>query len=190
MTDKQEKLYWRLWGRVVHANDWRFYKGRVMESAALNNSAHHLAVWTYAQNRAQQNHRSVTADDLRHGCHIAALGRDCAHLEIHPTREASRVFTLFKLLIEPDDLDAVMDWADPERDTKRRLIVGIKRAAPFAYIDTICRDKFKNYTSPFYEDLELWQLKQLMVTLSSRARSKGRARHSVRAELDPSNAPF
>src|SRR5207302_5425520 len=45
MTDKQEKLYWRLWGRVVHANDWRFYKGRVMESAALNNSAHHLAVW-------------------------------------------------------------------------------------------------------------------------------------------------
>ena len=60
--------------------------------------------------------------------------------------------------------------------------MGIKRAAPFAYIDSICRDKFDNYQSPFWEDLHLWQLRQLRVTLTSRRRRK--------LELNPSNAPF
>lgn len=182
MTEKQEKLYWRLWWRVCHVNDWRFLKGRIAAEAQRDTSEHHLAVWKCAADLARANQRSVTADDLRHGCHVHAIGRDKRHLDLHPTNECSRVFTLFKLLIEPEDLDAVMDWQDPDRDEKRRLVVGIKRMAPFAYIDSICRDKFDNYQSPFYEDLDLSQLRQLRVTLESRRRRK--------TELAPSSDPF
>lgn len=182
MTEKQEKLYWRLWGQVAHANDWRFAQGRIAPSAEREASDHHRAVWKCAEALALQKHRSVTADDLRHGCHLHALGQDKGHVDIHPTRECSRVFQLFRLLINPDDLDAVMDWQNPDRDERRRLVVGIKQAAPFAYIDAICRDKFSNYVTPFYEDLSLWQLRQLRVTLESRVRRK--------RELDPENAPF
>jgi hypothetical protein len=173
MTEKQESLYWRLWSRVCHVNDWRFLKGRVLPAAQRDTSEHHVAVWRCAGALAGEAHRSVTADDLRHGCHVHAIGRDRPHLELHPRTECSRVFTVFKLLIEPTDLDAQMDWADPMRDEKRVLIVGIKRIAPFAYIDQVCKGKFSDYTSPFYEDLEIGQLRQLRVTLESRKRKRG-----------------
>jgi hypothetical protein len=176
MTQNQEKLYWRLWGRVCHANDWRWVKGRILQTAERKLSEHHAAVWKCAEALARANQRGVTADDLRHGCHMYAIGRDRPHLELKPAVECSRVFTLFKLLIEPEDLDAVMDWQNPERDERRRLVVGIQRMAPFAYIDAICRDKFRNYTSPFFEDLDLDQLRHLRVTLASRARRKGVSR--------------
>jgi hypothetical protein len=65
-----------------------------------------------------------------------------------------------------------MDWEDPSRDEKRVLIVGIKRMAPFAYIDQVCKGKFADYTSPFWEDLDLAQLRQLRVTLESRRRRR------------------
>src|ERR1041385_3610113 len=148
MTEPQEKLYWRLWSRVCHVNDWRFFKGRVASDAQRDTSEYHVAVWKHAETRARQNHRSMTADDLRHGCHVHAIGRDKPHLELHPRTECSRVFTLFKLLIEPNDLEAIMDWSDPSRDERRVLIVGIKRMAPFAYIDAVCKGKFPEYTSP------------------------------------------
>src|ERR1043166_2597450 len=133
MTEKQEAFYWRLWSRVCHANDWRFFKGRIGADAQRDTSEHHRAVWRAAGALAAKAQRSVTADDLRHGCHVYAIGRDKPHLELHPTNEVSRVFQLFRLLIEPNDLDAVMDWQDPDRDERRRLVVGIKRMAPFAY---------------------------------------------------------
>jgi len=183
MTEKQATYYWRLWSRVCHVNDWRFLKGRVAPDAQRDTSKHHVAVWQCAETRARQNHRSVTADDLRHGCHIHAIGRDKGHIDLEPRRECSRVFTLFKLLIEPNDLDAIMNWEDPGRDERRVLIVGIKRMAPFAYIDQVCKGKFPDdYTSPFWEDLEIGQLRQLRVTLESRRRRK--------LQLDPANAPF
>lgn len=174
MTIKQEKLYWKLWWRVCHVNDWRFFKGRIVPDAQRDTSDHHVAVWQCAGALAGEAHRSVTADDLRHGCHVHAIGRDRPHKELNPRTECSRVFTLFKLLIEPTDLDAQMDWQDPARDERRVLIVGIKRMAPFAYIDTVCKSKFpEDYVSPFWEDLELSQLRQLRVTLESRTRKRG-----------------
>ena len=33
-----------------------------------------------------------------------------------------RIVCLFRVLTSPDDLDAVMDWADPLRPKKRNLI--------------------------------------------------------------------
>lgn len=186
MTENQEKLYWRLWGRVCHANDWRWAKGRILPTAERDTSEHHQAVWSLAGSIAAQHHRAVTADDLRHACHVHATGRDKTHMDLDKKAEVSRLFTLFKLLIEPNDLDAVMDWENPERDQRRRYVSLIKKY-PFAAVDKIARARFKgDYHSPFFEDLQLWQLKQLTITLVEWRRGWNK-----RAErLDPENAPF
>jgi hypothetical protein len=168
MTDKQNSLYWRMWSRVVDANDWQMSKGRLASPLAPHGSAHAHRVLILAGEIAQRQHRSVTADDLRHACHAAAVGREKSHKDL-TNAEFSRVLTAFKLLIEPDDLDAQMNWDNPDRDARRSLVASINKIAPHAAIDAICKNAFQNYNSPFWEDLGLDQLKWLIRTLKDRA---------------------
>jgi hypothetical protein len=168
MTDKQNTLYWRMWGRVVDANDWRMSKGRLISPLARHTSNLGQRVLVLAAEIAQPQHRSVTADDLRHACHVAAVGHEKSHKDL-TNAEFSRVLTTFKLLIEPDDLDAQMDWDNPNRDAHRSLVAGINKIAPHAAIDAICKNAFDNYNSPFWEDLDLDQLRWLIRTLKDRA---------------------
>jgi hypothetical protein len=164
ISDKQNTLYWRMWSRVVNANDWRMSKGRLISPLAPHTSHLGRRVLALATDLARQLHRSVTADDLRHACHVAAVGHEKSHKDLTNT-EFSRVLTAFKLLIEPDDLDAQMDWDNPDRDARRSLVAGINKIAPHAAIDAICKNAFNNYNSPFWEDLELGQLRWLLRTL-------------------------
>ena len=172
MTRAQEKFYWRLWGQVVHANDWRLVKGRWQCDFAAQRklSTHHDHVCSLARARAEQQHRAPTADDLRHAGHIIAAGRDVSHPDL-TAPQFDKLVALWKLLIEPTDLDAALALSDPDIGARKRLVWRIGKAAPHAYIDRICRDRFgDDYSAPFWEDLPVNCLKILAHTLRERTR--------------------
>lgn len=174
MTEAQQRsFYFPAWNRCTRANDWRMERGRLVGKRAASHggpetSALYERVWIAAEELARRQARSVTAEDLRHACHVVALGRDKSSKELR-NAEVDRVVGLFRVLQDPDDLDALLDWLHPENGERKRLVAAIKAAAPHAYIDRICRSRSDwNYEPPFWEDLELSALRQLRITLRRR----------------------
>ncbi len=184
MTEAQQRRYYfPNWNSAFNAN-WRREKCRVLKLEGRIEGDWVRKVEALAQQIALQHHRAPTADDLRHACHALALGRDKSSADLD-NREVDRVVTLFRLLADPDDLDAVTNWDYPEIAARKRLVYAINSAAPHAYIDTICRGKFSQiYEPPFWEDLPIGALRHLALTLRNRKASWGRK------QLSAANAPF
>ncbi len=175
MTELQNTLYWRRWSAVCHANDWVWVKGRMKGEALRDASEHHVAVWRIASDLAVQQHRAVTANDLRHGCHVYAFGRDIGHQEM-TNAQFSRLLCLWGngkggeqrmdgLLIEPLCLTSMEHWLDTEGklDSIQRTKWFIQHAAEDAYVRHISADKFG---TRMWEWLDATQLRQLAMTLS------------------------
>jgi hypothetical protein len=77
-VNQQRRFYFPLWRDVCKANDWIMVKGRLLgsrTSSFAHGEAQKLydAVWDIAEILAQNAASAVTADDLRHACHIVAL---------------------------------------------------------------------------------------------------------------------
>jgi hypothetical protein len=199
-----KRFYFPLWNRAADAHDWRMASGRLVGSRQARHGLAesdllYQRVWDAAESLARAAHRAVTPDDLRHACHAVALTLTPARVPTPPgsarvPRAASgvppdaipissksltnpqldRVAALFKILIAPDDLDALIAWGDPTIAARKRLCFAIRKT-PFAYIDKICRDKFgAAYSSPFWEDLPIHQLRHLALTLRNRAAAQPR----------------
>jgi hypothetical protein len=171
MTPRQTSAYWRAWGRVVRANRWSMLQGVLHPQATLATSDIHALVWQAAEARAAAKTAPVTADDLRHGCHIAALGRDKSSKDLGTGRDITRLFALFRLLQNPDDIAARIEWGDTAgaADSRRRMIHRIRTAAPQAYTLQICRDRFASVLRESdWESLPLPALRQLVMILAQR----------------------
>lgn len=143
MNDSQNKKYWRCWGAVVRANQWRWLEGRIVETAKGDVSEHHAAVWRIARERSGAAHRAPIADDLRHACHIHALGRDVSHARM-TDQQFDRLLILWGnererrgLLVEPDDLNSVMAWINPAEAQRKNTVEYIRQLAPEAVIISI-----------------------------------------------------
>lgn len=181
------RFYFPRWHSCAKANDWRMVGGRLLATRRKSDAATlagqlHQAVWTAAEQIALQGHRAVTAEDLRHACTVAALGRYKSSKDFD-NKEADRVTTLFRLLENPDDIDAMMDWNDPERSARRRVMWSIEHAAPEGYVRRIAEDRFGTSR---WEDLEIHQLRQLAVTLKQRKRKwQGKAAKTVPKDMQP-----
>lgn len=169
MTPAQRQLYWRLWAQIVRQNGWRDVARVLSPSAVLDASDHHRRVHEAAIALAQQEGRAMAADHLRHGAHVIALGRSISSDDLKRPADIDRVFNLFKLLANPENIAAAIKWENPDMADRERLVWRIRSAAPQAYIDAICADRFGSaYTSPFYEDLPIACLRDLVKTLSER----------------------
>lgn len=176
MTERQLKFfYFPAWGRCADANDWRMEKGRMRAERSTDRGTGATAdlfakVWSVAEQLAGAEHRAVKPDDLRRGCHVVAIQRNKSSKDL-TNNEVERVVALFRVLTDPDNLDFVMDWEHPDRATQRNLVAAIKRKAEEAYICKIAGDKFRGqFEYPYWEDLKIWQLRQLAVTLNERAK--------------------
>jgi hypothetical protein len=183
MTEAQQrKFYFPAWNRAAGRHDWVMRGGRLVGKrldvfglAQVNGL--YQRVWAAAAERALQGHRGVTAEDLRHGCHVVALGQDKGSGDL-TSGECDRVVCLFRLMADPDDLDAQIAWEHPEEGEKKRLKWVIGQAAPEAYISAISKDRFGTI---FWEtDLSAGQLRQLLMTLKGRQRKwSGKGRGGV-----------
>jgi hypothetical protein len=193
MTAAQKfKFYFPAWTACVRANSWRKERGRLvghnLQPATGNLQPELAKVFTFATQRALQAGRSLAVDDLRHGCHLVALGRDKSSADL-TNAEVDKVVTLFHLLANPDDLDARLGWDAYARGEDpgavRRLEWFIVKSAPEAYIRSVSADKFGTRQ---WEQLTLPQKKHLAMTLANRRTVKIAA--AATPQPTPENCPF
>lgn len=176
LTPAQTTLHWRQWGAVVRANDWRMVKGRLVTEAERQRSIFHKLVWREAARAAQQESRAIAADDLRHGSYAAATTqvpgwpksampvRSMADLG---NRTFSRVLVLWALLIDDEDLGALIKWEHPENSEREGLVKTITRRAPDAVTRAIAAERFGTRQ---WENLEdLGELRWLLRAVADRA---------------------
>lgn len=100
-------------------------------------------------------------DDLRHECHRKALGYDRSSKDF-TNQEFDRIKYWFRLLIDEDDIEAVIFWQDPHAKTVDRMEHAISDF-PEALVCHICRSKFNTSN---WRDLAPDQVYQLIVTLN------------------------
>ena len=138
-------------------------------------------LWQIAEGIAETDLRTIQTEDLRHACHVVALGRDKSS-KVLSNKEVDRVVALFKLLQDPCNIDAVMTWDNPETPDRKRLLYSIEHIAlDPAYKRQVLLDKFDTRAVGTLNNV---QLTQYMMTLKARA-SKQNA-----PEVDPDNEPF
>jgi hypothetical protein len=198
MTPAQDSAHWRIWNgqpdklpswwsagvSVCAANGWRMEKGRLVESAAASRarSRFHERTWDIAERLAREDHRAVTVNDLRHACYLAAAGKQ-SHLQLS-NKEFNRVLSWWKVLADPDDLDAMMEWDSPEIAERRGLVQMIRRNSDPGYAEEISQRKHR---TEFWEDLPIADLRKLAITIKEQAK-----RNAWKAELagETTGEPF
>jgi hypothetical protein len=102
---------------------------------------------------------------VRHACHVVALGRDRSS-KCLTAAEADRVVCLFRLLADPLDLGAMVEWEKPRRLDRTRLLWRVNYGRhKMPYVWAVARDKFGE---PNPERLSDEQLHDLVRTLANR----------------------
>ncbi|HSM84591.1 MAG TPA: hypothetical protein VLT16_00510 [Candidatus Limnocylindrales bacterium] len=176
MTEAQQKrFYFPAWNACARVNDWRMVQGRLVadlrrqraEAQGWPETAREvmLQVLDYAEQLAAQEHRAATAADLRHACNLVATQGRRSSSEDLDNKQTNRVVVLFKLLQEPEDLDAIMGWLHPEESDRKGLANFIRKQAPEATLVAIAKHAFGTI---FWEDLEHGKLKWLLKQVKGR----------------------
>ena len=181
MTEAQQKrFYFPAWRKCAEANDWGEERRRLVRGAA--ESAAEIRTWPepareaglqvleYAEQLARQEHRAVTAADLRHGCNLVATKGRRSGSEEMSNSETNRVVCLFRLLSDPDNLDFVMAWLNPEESDRKSLAAFIRKQAPEATLTAIARNA---YGTVFWEDLEASKLRWILGQVKGRRQTYG-----------------
>jgi hypothetical protein len=140
MSPAQEKRYWRRWNAVARANRWRMAGGRLDEAAELKASEHHVKAGLTALQIANLEHRAVTADDLRHACHVLACGRDMSHKAMS-NKQFDALLNYWGderlvagLLLEPLDLGSEIHRANPRLKSRERHVYFLKHECLGGYV--------------------------------------------------------
>ena len=103
----------------------------------------------------------------RHELHVRALGYDRSHLDF-TNEDLDKVLAEFRAISRSDDLAGQLRQQEQPR---LRLLYRIRQLAPEPYWRAIARDKFGTADEA---SLDLEQLRQLVMTLTARARSRQR----------------
>jgi hypothetical protein len=185
LTPPQERLHWSTsrnargdlgWGAVVIANHWKGPGGLVdMDGLELRKirSEWHRQTIAFAGTLARQAGRSITAEDLRKGCYWLALGEPKSHKQFD-NDDLDRVLNVFRLLVDPEDLAALLVWNDYQQGGKpgerKRHIWFVKEGcrAPLAYVNAILDDQVEFYKDRDFERFDLARLRALTRTLKNR----------------------
>lgn len=200
LTVLQTNLHWKRWGRCVDENDWTMVNARLSPEAQRTRglSIYHKLVWKTAEQLALQQHRGVTAEDLRHASYLVATSkvpgwgasaRPVDSMKDLGNREFSRWLVLIALLIDPDDLGATIEWEHPEESARKTLIASLKKACPDANLRAISANAFDTRD---WETLNPSQLTWLRRQVGDQAKRWGRVREAVSGEPPRAkgNQPF
>lgn len=171
MSPKQRtRLYFPAW-RAAFAANWRADRGLVLMLDQPANPDLARQIDTLARQIAERQARKVTGDDLRRVTHLVVLGRQVSSQDLD-NRSLDQVLTTFRLLADPDNLQAVIDRDNPQAVDRKRLEYAVRNCGwPEAYVLHVCREKMgtTNWLS-----LPLDRLHQLVITLKARRRARQR----------------
>ena len=165
MTIAQHKFYWRRWAAVARHNSWWMSARRLFEGAfeSADVSPHHRAVWAAARDLAMAASRGLTADDLRHGCHIVALGADKRSRDLTNSDFDSLLTywgdgkTIRGLLFDATDMGSEIHRANPALQRRRRYLYALRVDCLQGYLVSECS---RIYGTKKWEDLNDVQLEE------------------------------
>lgn len=175
------RLYFPAWSAVVRAHDWRMTECRLVGKRAERFGGPeadriYQRAWQHAEAVARRECRAPLPDDLRHGVHVAALGRDKSS-KVLTNAELDRVLVAMRLLADPDDMGSMVKWEHPEAEERRRRMWWIRHRCKPEYVATVCQDM---YGTGDFESLDDHQIGGLYATL----------RHRPGAKLAGTGQPF
>jgi hypothetical protein len=184
-TERQlKRLYWPGWAAAVRAN-WRREKGRVVVAPGAAANPWRDQVELAAEGMGASALAVVDWDWLRHAAHWVALGRDVSSKALN-NGQLDRVLVLFRLLANPLDLQAVLDWQAPGRPDRRRTEWAMRHLPHTdGYVRSVCSAKFGTRR---WESLEDRALHQLLMTLKNRPASRRGAETRESRDAGPMNA--
>lgn len=172
-TPMLARLYWPAWRRAFQAA-WEIDRGVVSARRLRDEPVDDTLPSPREIERIADRLRGcgrLTADHLRHACHVRALGRDKSATTL-TAQEMDRVVVLMELLANPMSLDAVQRWCDPNIDARKRLVWRVENCGLTEfYVEAICRDRFG---SGNWRGLTTPQLRQFVTTLAQRVRARER----------------
>jgi hypothetical protein len=175
MTDRQRiRFYFPAWNKAWKMN-WTTSKGRVNPAPGrvpcliveIQGEApvDYLArIEELAARRSLKKGKPPGAEDYRHACHLFALGKDKSSEHL-TNSEVERCVYLFRLLADPDDLDAILGWLHPENDTRKRLLWFLEHRCQLPFVQRVCHDKFATYD---FHSLNLDSIQDLVRTMKNR----------------------
>lgn len=183
------KFYFPAWTACVAANGWRTaHKTVVLDEARLTDEGRKVV--TFARQRASARTRLLTLDDLRHGAHVLALGRDKSSADL-ANHEVDRIVTLFQLLADPDNLDARLKWDAYQRGEDPgalRRVEWMIRSVPEALARSIAQDMIgtRNWERASAEEKRVLARR---IGQWKRSKQNGRAKLPLRRQSSSSALP-
>lgn len=163
------RLYFPAWSAAYKAN-WIRDRGTELLVANPPGGDYARQVDALAGQRAARLFRSPKADDLRHGAHIAALGRECSSKDL-TNAQLDKLLHFFRLLTNELDLAAAVGLQKPEEDVRRRLVWCVENCGlNDGYVAATSR---ATQGTANWRELNNQQLGLLVRTLRQRARNKG-----------------
>jgi len=165
-TAQQRRLYFPAWTAAARNHGWHKPEGRAPRVPFFGNpelNDLYQRICTIATERAA----TPQSDDYRHACHIVAFGADKSSSSL-TNKELDRILALFKLLADPDDLNATLAWNNPQEEQRKRLLWWLRNKCVESYIVQVCREKF---ATDNWEALDFPELSKLHMTLKNRARA-------------------
>ncbi len=167
-TAQAKRLYFPAW-RTAFQHCWQADRGQLVARPGRTESLRLSVVEVFAKRRAGARAAIVGPDDLRHACHLAALGRDKSSKDM-TNQDIDQVLAFFRLLVDPDDLSAQVALDNPDQEARRRLEWSVTHTGlPEAYVLKVCSQKFGTRE---WKTLDDEQLRQLVITLKARARAR------------------
>jgi hypothetical protein len=174
MTEKQLKFFYLPAWRRAWALNWVGRKGVVSRQEGAECMITEVAGEALVDYLAKVEgvaaglaaERGCKADErvFRHACHLIALGHTRSAKEL-PNREVERVVWLFRLLADPEDLDAVVGYFNPENDARKHYLWFLEKRCVGSYVALIAGREFG--TANLHE-LSNEQLHDLVRTLKNR----------------------
>jgi hypothetical protein len=190
MTKKTENLYFILWSKAWRAH-WTGEKGGEILSRPDRPALSEMReqVLGFARRMAARNGSGITADMVRHACHVVAIGKDLGH-RMMTHKQVTQVLAVFRQLAGID-LSAMATTEAGAAETSRYRSARTARAAdpsaplpyPLAareaalagierlgfsddYIGRITGDRWKTAN---WRSLDSTRLTQLLMTLKARS---------------------
>jgi hypothetical protein len=185
-TAQRQHFYFPAWRVCAKTLGWVMVEGRLVadldgqrvEPIASPAREERFKVIDLAESFARKEHRAVNADDLRHGCNFIASRGKTASAAAMDNRATSMAVRLFSLLADPENLDAVMEWLNPEEADRRDYARWLKRIAPEATLIAIARNA---WDTSDWEAQGMPELRWLAKTVQQRA---GQRQGSFRRTVD------
>jgi hypothetical protein len=136
-SDQSNRIYFPLW-RGAFAANWRLENG---VPVLLDKPANpHLAgqIDGLARATARSQFRALKVDDLRYASHVVFLAAEKSSKDI-TNKELDLLLANYKLLVNPDDLSAVMGVQHPDQAARIRQIHALERCGkPEALLQEWC----------------------------------------------------